>query len=142
MIRLEPRKALAFSAATATLLVLGGCWDSCEECADEKDIVYAWDVPESQADCATNTIFTDDTPQGGDLGGTGIVDRGGTGIVDRDGNLVKKYCKRPVTLWVLLNATQLLCRSISLILKSMKQMQQKELTSLEWIENELNCLIR
>jgi len=95
MNKIKPQKALALLAATATLLVLGGCWHDCEDCPDEKDIVYAWDIPESQADCATNTIFTDDTPQGGDLGGTGIVDRGGTGIVDRDGDLVKKYCKRP-----------------------------------------------
>lgn len=96
MFRIEPGKALTFSAAIATLLVLGGCWHSCPDCPDEKDIVYAWDIPESQADCANGTIFNDNNPGGGgDLEGTGIVDRGGTGIVDRDGNIVLAYCKRP-----------------------------------------------
>jgi hypothetical protein len=95
MYKIKPQKALALIAATTTLLVLGGCWD-CPDCQPEKDIVYAWDVPESQDDCAAGTIYTDDTPEGGgDLVGTGIVDRVGTGIVDRDGNLVVKYCKRP-----------------------------------------------
>ena len=97
MNKIKPQKALTLIATTATLLVLGGCCNNCPVVPPEKDIVYAWDIPESQADCATNTIFTDDTPQGGDLGGTGIVDRdrGGTGIVDRNSNLVLKYCKRP-----------------------------------------------
>ena len=78
MIRIKPRKVLTFGAATATLLVLGGCWN-CPTCPPEKDIEYAWDIPESQADCAAGTIFTDDTPQSGDLAGTGIVDRAHSG---------------------------------------------------------------
>ena len=96
MNKIKPQKALTLIAATATLLVLGGCWHNCEVCQEEKDIVYAWDIPQSQADCAAGTIYTDDTPEGGgDLAGTGIVDRAGTGIVDRDDNLVQVYCKRP-----------------------------------------------
>jgi hypothetical protein len=95
MIGIEARKALALIAATTMLLVLGGCWP-CSDCQPEKDIVYAWDIPESQDNCAAGTIFTDNSGgEGGDLDGTGIVDRDGTGIVDRDSNLVLKYCKRP-----------------------------------------------
>jgi len=90
----KPGKVLALIAATATMLLLGGCWDC--ECPPEKDIVYAWDVPESQEDCADGTIFTDDSSGGGgDLDGTGIVDRDGTGIVDRNNDLVAQYCLRP-----------------------------------------------
>ena len=59
MIRIKPRKVLTFGAATATLLVLGGCWN-CPTCPPEKDIEYAWDIPESQAtkDLLKNRINT------------------------------------------------------------------------------------
>lgn len=97
MKKTNPKNALVFTAATGTLLLLGGCChDDCPVSPEQKDIVYEWDIPESQDDCAPGTIYTDDSGgMGGDLDGTGIVDRDGTGIVDRDDNLVLQYCLRP-----------------------------------------------
>ena len=96
MTKKNPMKVISLISASAIALLLGGCFDDdCEECV-QKDITYAWDIPQSQDDCAEGTIYTDDSGgEGGDADGTGIVDRDGTGIVDRDGDSVLQYCLHP-----------------------------------------------
>lgn len=57
----------------------------CDDCVCGKDIVYAFNTPETEADC----------PSGMELrsGGAGVVERdGGAGVVERDGTPVISYC--------------------------------------------------
>ena len=94
----NPTRLLLMTSAMAATMLLGGCNDDCDDCPPQKEVVYAWDIPKSQDDCAAGTIFTDTSDEGGgdQGGGTGIVDRdGGTGIVDRDNNFVQQYCLQP-----------------------------------------------
>ena len=71
---------------------------TCPKTSDcDKDIVYAFDIPESQDDCPEGTTF-DVVPEGEIVdpqsGGGGVVDRsGGGGVVDRDNNFVGAWCQ-------------------------------------------------
>jgi hypothetical protein len=96
---MHKKKPAIFIGLGATLF-LAGCDCKCECCDTggvDADIVYAWDIPQSQADCPENTIYMDSVPGGPDLDGMpGIVDRdGGPSIVDRDGDYVTQYCLIP-----------------------------------------------
>ena len=98
MTRTNPRSVLALLIAAALTLFIGGCKQSCPTCPEQKDVVYEFDIPQSQDDCPAETIFMEDSEDGDpdNDGGTGIVDRdGGTGIVDRDEDLVLQFCFHP-----------------------------------------------
>ena len=87
---------LAVLTGAALTVTLTGCWHDCPY--EDADIVYSWEIPESQADCPSGTEYRDSaTAASGILdGGASIVDRdGGATIVDRDGNPVKQHCYRP-----------------------------------------------
>lgn len=72
-------KIVATPAAIAAATVLSGC----------ADIEYLYDIPDSQSECPTDTIYRS--------GGTSIRDRsGGTSIRDRDGDEVGIYCELQV----------------------------------------------
>jgi hypothetical protein len=87
------RKLMVLAGAFGTL-VLAGCCQYCNLPEADRDIVYAFDIPTSQADCPAGTTFMDVSENTGseDLGGSGIVDRGGSGIVDRNGQQVQQFC--------------------------------------------------
>jgi hypothetical protein len=100
------RLLLSF-AVIATVLGLAGCYRCCDQpvtvnCNCDStagyDVVYAFNIPESDADCPDGTHF--ETKAGGDdgtggySGGGGVVDRsGGGGVVDRDGNPILAWCE-------------------------------------------------
>ena len=91
-------KKLMVLGVACTTIALGGCCQWCNdpdcEICDDRDVVYAFNIPESQADCPVGTEYVDVTEPitipG--LGGSGIVDRGGSGIVDRDNLPVEQFC--------------------------------------------------
>lgn len=67
---------LSISTTCAVVGLLAGC----------ADVKYAYNIPESQTDCPSDTIYRS--------GGTGIKDRdAGTGIKDRNGQDVTSYCE-------------------------------------------------
>lgn len=98
----KKQKKLAIIVGLGAMLVLAGCececeCGCCESGGSDFDIVYEWNIPQSQADCPEDTIYTESTPGGPDLDGLpGIVDRdGGPSIVDRDGDYISQYCLIP-----------------------------------------------
>ena len=81
----KPLRITTMAGVAIALFGIGGCC---------KDIVYAWDIPETEADCPVNTKFVSAPSYSVDHdGGPGIIDRdSGTGIIDRDEEFVTAYC--------------------------------------------------
>lgn len=93
-------KHLEIILLSAFITLASGC--SCPY--DDFDVVYAFKIPQSQADCDSlnepGLIFRDGAtmPDGSLDSGSSIVDRdSGSSIVDRNDNDVLKHCYRPCT---------------------------------------------